>query len=117
MGGDAQPQVLLQLLAALEGGATPAAAIERPRWMLTGPRSDGFDTWEPGPDGAVAASVALEAAAPAEWETALQARGHRVVRSEPGRGFGHAHLVQQTTDGVLAGAADPRAGTGDAQGA
>ena len=86
MGGDAQPQVLLQLLAALDGGATPAAALDQPRWVLTGPRADGFDTWEPWPDGAVAPAVALEHAAPTAWEEALVARGHRVARAEPGHG-------------------------------
>jgi gamma-glutamyltranspeptidase/glutathione hydrolase len=116
MGGDAQPQVLLQLLAALDGGATPAAALDRPRWVLTGPRADGFDAWEPWPDGAVAPAVALEHSAPLVWEEALVARGHRVARADRGRGFGHAHLIRTTADGVLAGASDPRAGTGDAQG-
>jgi gamma-glutamyltranspeptidase/glutathione hydrolase len=116
MGGDAQPQVLIQLLAALEGGATPAAALDRPRWVLTGPRADGFDAWEPWPDGAVASALALEADAPAEWEEALTSRGHRVARADLGRGFGHAHLIRSSPDGVLAGASDPRAGTGDAQG-
>jgi gamma-glutamyltranspeptidase/glutathione hydrolase len=116
MGGDAQPQVLLQLMAALDAGETVAAALERPRWSLTGPRADGFDTWEGWPDGTVAAGVALEHAAPAEWEQALRERGHRVSRNEPGRGFGHAHLTRRAADGLFAGASDPRAGTGDAQG-
>ncbi|MBK5306152.1 MAG: gamma-glutamyltransferase [Frankiaceae bacterium] len=115
MGGDAQPQVLLQLMAALGTGATPAAALGRPRWVVTGPRSDGFDAWEPWPDGSVAPAVALEHAAPPEWEEALLARGHRVTRADRGRGFGHAHLARTTGDGMLAGASDPRAGTGDAQ--
>ena len=36
MGGDAQPQILLQLLArVLAGGEQPGAAMEAPRWMLT----------------------------------------------------------------------------------
>ena len=115
MGGDAQPQVLLQLLAALDGGATPAGALARPRWVLNGPRSDGFDTWEPWPDGAVATTVSLEAAAPAEWEQALVERGHLVSRADATRGFGHAHLAVRRPDGLVAGASDPRAGTGDAQ--
>lgn len=116
MGGDAQPQVLLQLLAALDTGATPAQALERPRWTIVGPRGDGFDAWEPWPDGAVAPAVALEAEAPPEWEHALVRRGHRVVRAEAGQGFGHAHLVRRLPSKMLAAASDPRAATGDAQG-
>jgi gamma-glutamyltranspeptidase/glutathione hydrolase len=116
MGGDAQPQVLLQLMAGLEAARSPAAVLDRPRWALTGPRADGFDTWEPWPDAGVAEAVDLEHDAPPEWEEALLERGHRVTRAAPGRGFGHAHLVRRTADGVLAGASDPRAGTGDAQG-
>jgi gamma-glutamyltranspeptidase/glutathione hydrolase len=116
MGGDSQPQILLQVMAGLEAGQSPAAALDHPRWALTGPRSEGFDTWEPWPDGRVAEAVDLEHDAPPSWEQALLERGHRVHRAAQGRGFGHAHLVRRTADGLLAGASDPRAGTGDAQG-
>lgn len=115
MGGDAQPQIVLQLLAALAAGRTPAQAIEQPRWSLVGPREDGFDTWEADAGGAVATTVSLEAAAPPEWEDALRARGHRVQWAPAGKAFGHAHVVIRRADGVLAAASDPRAGTGDAQ--
>ncbi len=115
MGGDAQPQVVLQLLAGLAAGLSPAAALEQPRWALVGPHDDGFDAWEPWPDGAVAPAVALEAHAPPEWDDALSDRGHRVERAPVGRGFGHAHVLVRRTDGTLAAASDPRAGTGDAQ--
>lgn len=115
MGGDAQPQVVLQLIAALAAGRTPAQALEQPRWSLVGPRNDGFDTWDADPGGAVAATVALEAAAPREWEDALRERGHRVQRAAVGKAFGHAHVVARRPDGVLAAGSDPRAGTGDAQ--
>jgi gamma-glutamyltranspeptidase/glutathione hydrolase len=115
MGGDAQPQVVLQVIAALAAGRTPAQALEQPRWMLVGPRQDGFDTWEPWADGAVATTVSLEANAPEAWEDALRGRGHRVERAAEGRGFGHAHVLVRRPDGTLAAASDPRAGTGDAQ--
>ncbi len=113
MGGDAQPQILLQLLAALRAGATPAAALARPRWAITGPLGTGFDTWEPWPQGTLATTVALEKTAPDSWEDALRRRGHLVERQA--RGFGHAHLIVRRPDGRLAAASDPRAGTGDAQ--
>lgn len=115
MGGDAQPQVVLQLIAGLVSGHAPAAVLAQPRWSLAGPRNDGFDTWEPWPQEPLAPAVQLEAAAPVLWEEALRARGHRVERAEPGRGFGHAHVLVRRPDGVLAAASDPRAGTGDAQ--
>ena len=113
MGGDAQPQILLQLLGALRRGATPGEALARPRWLLTGPGETGFDQWEPWPDGSVAPAVALESDAPQAWFEELERRGHRTLRAD--RGFGHAHLLSRKADGLLAGASDPRAVTGDAQ--
>ncbi len=115
MGGDGQPQILLQLLAGLAAGRTPAQALDLPRWSFVGPRQDGFDSWEPWPDGAVVPSIAMEAHAPLGWEEALTSRGHRVTRAAPGAGFGHAHLLVRRSDGVMAAASDPRAATGDAQ--
>ncbi|MFN2523803.1 MAG: gamma-glutamyltransferase family protein [Mycobacteriales bacterium] len=115
MGGDAQPQVVLQLIAALAAGRTPAQALEQPRWSLVGPRQNGFDAWDPWDDGAVAPTISLEATAPSGWDEALRARGHRVERAAAGRGFGHAHVLVRRPDGTLAAASDPRAGTGDAQ--
>jgi gamma-glutamyltranspeptidase/glutathione hydrolase len=112
MGGDAQPQVVLQLLAALRGGATPAAALARPRWALSGPRQDGFDHWEPWADGTVAPAVVLEEGAPPEWEERLLRAGHRVERVD--RVLGHAHCVVRSRDGRVAAAADPRAAGSDA---
>jgi gamma-glutamyltranspeptidase/glutathione hydrolase len=45
----------------------------------------------------------------------LAARGHLTeVAGEDPAGFGHAQLIEVRTDGVLAGAADPRAMTGAA---
>ncbi len=45
MGGDAQPQILLQLLTRLfHHGQSPAVAVNAGRWVLDGPVT-GFDTW------------------------------------------------------------------------
>ena len=104
MGGDAQPQILLQIAARLFlHGHSPAAAINAPRWALSGPAT-GFDTWT-GPDGQL---VDIEGHAPDAWSE-LTRRGHR-LRPSPAfdSGFGHAHAIT-LDDGVLAGAADPRA--------
>ncbi len=104
MGGDAQPQILLQIATRLfHHGHSPAAAINAPRWKLAGPVT-GFDTWAR-PDGTI---VALEGHAPASWD-ALAGRGHATNREPAYSSFGHAHAITLDADGVLAGAADPRA--------
>jgi gamma-glutamyltranspeptidase/glutathione hydrolase len=104
MGGDAQPQILLQVAARLfHHGHSPAAAINAPRWALSGPTT-GFDTW----DDLDTQIVDIEGHAPAGWPDALGARGHRVnVLADYDSGFGHAHAIVRTQHG-LAGAADPR---------
>lgn len=108
MGGDAQPQIVLQLLARwLHAGQSPGDVIAAGRWAL----GMGFDTWSTGGD----VTVHVEGHAPA-WDDALRAKGHRVVRDEPfGHGFGHAHVIT-VGDDHLAGASDPRARGGDAAG-
>ncbi len=114
MGGDAQPQVLLQLLTRyLHHGGSPGAVIGAPRFALTGSAASGFDTWND-PDGV---RVEVEAAAGEEWVQGLSQRGHevKVVDGVVGT-FGHAHLIEVTPDGMLGGAADPRALTGAASG-
>jgi gamma-glutamyltranspeptidase/glutathione hydrolase len=114
MGGDAQPQVLLQLLTRLlHHGAGASAAISAPRWSLTGPTTPDFSTWSD-PDGAV---VELEADAASDWAPGLVERGHDVkVVDELSGIFGHAHVITVEPDGMLAGAADPRALIGAAEG-
>jgi gamma-glutamyltranspeptidase/glutathione hydrolase len=109
MGGDAQPQILLQIAARLfHHGQTPARAVNAPRWALAGP-STGFDTWTSG-DGPI---VEVEGHAPAGWVSGLSDRGH-VITTLPAfdSGFGHAHAIVLGADDVLSGAADPRARVG-----
>ena len=99
MGGQAQPQILLQLLARrLKAGQAPADALAAGRWVLDGD------------------AVAVEAHAPTDWFAGLPARGHR-LRPRPSwdDDFGHAHLIA-VEDDHLAGAADPRTGSGSASG-
>ena len=113
MGGDSQPQVLLQLLCRwLHHGQSPGRAIAAPRWRLSG--KTGFDTWTI-PDGA---SIKVEPGAPPGWVEGLRARGHDVEETPPAdsHGFGHAHMVERTTEGAWAGASDPRALIGAATG-
>ena len=106
MGGDSQPQVLLQLLARwLHCGQAPGDALAAGRFVLSDPDGGGtFDTWRS--HGRV--EVTLEGHTPHEWDEALVARGHRVRRIGPfGREFGHAHLISVDADG-FAGGTEPR---------
>jgi gamma-glutamyltranspeptidase/glutathione hydrolase len=111
MGGDAQPQILLQVLAHLLHREAPAgAAVEAPRWRLGG---GGFGIWDEGGP----SEIAIEKDAGDAWAEGLAERGHEVVRSRvsPDHGFGHAQVI--TADGdMLDGAADPRTVTGAAVG-
>ena len=113
MGGDGQPQILLQVAARLfHHGQSPAAALHAGRWVLHGPVT-GFDTWtDPaGPH------VLVEGQASDEWRTGLAARGHDVRISPPyDSGFGHAHAIVVEADGMLCGAADPRSRIGSVAG-
>ncbi|MGK2947249.1 MAG: gamma-glutamyltransferase family protein [Acidimicrobiales bacterium] len=110
MGGDTQPQVVLQLLARLlRNGQSPGRAISAPRWTLG---DGGFSTW----DGDGPQATMLEATAPRSWEDGLTALGHRVGHHGPGANVGHAHAIVCRADGGLSGAADPRALTGAAIG-
>jgi gamma-glutamyltranspeptidase/glutathione hydrolase len=103
MGGDAQAQVHVQLLAHLLDGplaggrCEPGAALERWRWRL-----DPY-TW----------NLHVEARADAPAIAALAARGHR-VREAPAwdSAMGHAHVIRIDGTGVegnrYVAASDPR---------
>jgi gamma-glutamyltranspeptidase/glutathione hydrolase len=101
MGGDGQPQTMVQLVTGLvDDGLDPQAAVSRPRWVARteaggaplGPlsiESDGVD----------AATVA-----------ALEALGHEVSLVEPRTPLmGWAQAIRRRPDGVFEGGADPRA--------
>ncbi|WP_405146159.1 gamma-glutamyltransferase [Sphaerisporangium sp. NBC_01403] len=103
MGGDSQPQILLQVVARLlASGESPGQAIGAPRWRV-GPGLTGFDAWSE-PD-----EASLDVEQGAGWTEGLQERGHPVRGLPYGGAFGYAHLIDVRPDGVLAGAADPRA--------
>jgi gamma-glutamyltranspeptidase/glutathione hydrolase len=113
MGGDAQPQILLQLLVRwLHHRRSPGQAIQAGRFTLSGSSRSGFDTWAD-PDGT---RVELEADGPASWPEGLSERGHQVNIVDGVSGtFGHAHMIevgpepQDGTARLLGGASDPRA--------
>ena len=106
MGGDSQPQILLQVLARwLHCGQQPGDVLAAGRFVLMDPDGGGsFDTWRS--HGRV--EVALEGQAPSTWDVALERRGHLTRRFPPfSRQFGHAHLISIDDDG-FSGAAEPR---------
>lgn len=113
MGGDAQPQIMLQLAARLfHHRQTPARAIGAGRWALRGPET-GFDTWtsERGP------FVSIEGHAPDHWPQRLADRGHRTaVAPEWDSGFGHACAIVSGRHGMWVGASDPRSVVGSCAG-
>jgi gamma-glutamyltranspeptidase/glutathione hydrolase len=114
MGGDSQPQILLQLLTRLlRHGKHAGAVIGAPRWVLSSGSAHGFDTWVE-PD---QVTVAVEEDAGPGWAAGLRDRGHAVeVVNGLAGGFGHAQLIEVGDDGMRVGAADPRAIVGAAIG-
>ena len=113
MGGDGQPQILLQLATRLfHHGESPAAALHAGRWLLRGPVT-GFDTWT----AAEGPHVIVEGHAAPEWVEGLRERGHEVhVLAPYDSGFGHAHAIVVDPGGMLVGGFDPRTRTGSVAG-
>jgi gamma-glutamyltranspeptidase/glutathione hydrolase len=113
MGGDAQPQILLQLATRLfHHHQSPAVAMHAGRWALSGPTT-GFDTWN-APSGPV---VDIEGNAPSHWASDLAARGHVTSVLAPyDSAFGHAQVIMRDDEGFWAGASDPRARVGSVAG-
>jgi len=110
MGGDTQPQILLQLLTRiLAGGESIGDAVAAPRWALAhADGGGGFDTWSA--NGRV--KVQLEPGTPDDWADGLRGRGHDVA-AQFGGNYGHAHAIRVDGD-HLEGASDPRALSGEA---
>jgi len=118
MGGDAQPQIISQLLARLlHSGQDPATAIAAPRLTLDAPAAGPFRLWW-GDD----LTVTVESDAPAAWLDGLAGRGHRVqpIRPFDPVAVGCAQIITgaRAADGSLrlAGASDPRSPEGGAVG-
>jgi gamma-glutamyltranspeptidase/glutathione hydrolase len=116
MGGDAQPQIIGQLLARLlHAGQDPATAMAAPRVVLHAPDSRPFRLWD-----APRRQVAVEGHAPGQWSNRLAVR-YPVTTLSPFDpvAVGHSQLIVrrggQATP-VLWGASDPRALSGAALG-
>ena len=118
MGGDAQPQILVQLLARLlRTGQDPATAIAAPRLTLDAPSAGPFRLWW-GED----LTVLVEADAPPAWHGGLTGHGHRVrtISAFDPVAVGCAQIIAMELEAGgrrrLVGASDPRSPSGDAVG-
>lgn len=112
MGGDRQPQVVLQLVSALLlAHMSPAEALALGRWGLsTGDSRPGFGGW----DEPSAITVDLEGQCPQSWAEGLASRGHVIYgKQEFDSEFGHAQIITSDSNGLI-GAADPRTQAGAA---
>jgi len=99
MGGEGQPQTQAAIFTRLARfGQAPQEAVTAPRWLLG-------RTW-----GDQATNLKIESRVDPAVVDALRAAGHEVEPVEPFSDLmGHAGMVVARADGVLEGAADPRA--------
>jgi gamma-glutamyltranspeptidase/glutathione hydrolase len=117
MGGDVQPQIIMQLLVRLlHSGEDPATAISAPRVVHEAPGAPPFRLWQ-----APAQSLLMESDAPASWHEGLERRGHRVriVGALNPVDVGCSQIISvDDSDGhfIFTGASDPRSPGGDALG-
>jgi len=101
MGGDGQPQTMVQVVQGLvDDGLDPQAAVERPRFVV---ETDG--------PGLPLRRVSIESnAVDSSVVAAIQARGHTVALVEPRSSLmGWAQMIRRRSDGSYEGGADPRA--------
>jgi gamma-glutamyltranspeptidase/glutathione hydrolase len=106
MGGDGQPQILLQVLHQIvERGLDVQRALDHPRWVY------GRHTLTERPDLPTGEMVIVESRMSEEIVDGLKRRGHAVEALGPyENAMGHAHaIVVDRERGTLAGGGDPRA--------
>ncbi|HEX5040530.1 MAG TPA: gamma-glutamyltransferase family protein [Candidatus Limnocylindria bacterium] len=101
MGGDGQPQTMVQLVTGLvDDGLDPQALVDRPRWVVATEAA-----------GAPLGPVSLESDGWSEADAdALRALGHDVAFIQPRTpATGWAQVIRRRPDGSYEGGADPRA--------
>ncbi len=117
MGGDSQPQVILQIMARmLHAGEDPATAVAAPRVVLHAPGSPPFHLWDEPTRG-----VLMEHDVPESWSEWFTRSGRSVqlvgTLSPVDVGCSQVVAVQRRRSGVLlTGASDPRSPDGAALG-
>ena len=101
MGGDGQPQTMVQLVTGLvDDGLDPQGVVDRPRWVVS---TEGAGR----PLGPL--TIESDGADPS-LVSALEARGHEVSLIEPRTPLmGWAQVIRRLPDGTYEGGADPRA--------
>jgi gamma-glutamyltranspeptidase/glutathione hydrolase len=109
MGGYMQPQGHVQVVLALfDDGATPQAAVDRPRLCIE-PAAGGVSPW---PADGHDVKVSLEHGITPATVAALKAKGHEVVADVDGFDravFGRGQIIRRSPEGALEGGSDPRA--------
>jgi gamma-glutamyltranspeptidase/glutathione hydrolase len=101
MGGDGQPQTMVQLVTGLlDDGVDPQAVVSRPRWVVqTTAAGEPLGPLSIESDGVDATTVAE-----------LRRRGHEVELVQPQTPLmGWAQVIRRVPDGSYEGGADPRA--------
>jgi gamma-glutamyltranspeptidase/glutathione hydrolase len=101
MGGDGQPQTMVQLVTGLvDDGLEPQALVDRPRWVA---QAEG--------PGLPLGAVSLESDGWNETDAdALRALGHEVALVEARTPLmGWAQVIRRSADGSYEGGGDPRA--------
>ena len=101
MGGDGQPQTMVQLVTGLvDDGLDPQALVDRPRWVAQTEAA-----------GAPLGPVSIESdGVDAATGAALEALGHEVELVQPRTPLmGWAQVIRRRPDGSYEGGADPRA--------
>ncbi|HVC69466.1 MAG TPA: gamma-glutamyltransferase [Acidimicrobiales bacterium] len=117
MGGDVQPQIILQLLARLlHCGQDAATAISSARVVHEAPGAPPFRLWQ-----ATNQSLLMESDAPDTWREGLESRGHRVrmIGACNPVDVGCSQIISVEEIGGhlrLTGASDPRSPDGAAVG-
>ena len=92
MGGFMQPQGHLQMiLNTIDFHMNPQAALDAPRWQ-----------WIQGKD------VEIESQTDPRIIKGLEERGHHIIVKTDRTGFGRGQIIWRNSDGVLAGATEPR---------
>jgi gamma-glutamyltranspeptidase/glutathione hydrolase len=101
MGGDGQPQTMVQLVTGLlDDGLDPRALVDRPRWVAQ--TTGAFTPLD-------VLSIEEDGVSDATLE-ALRALGHQVELVEPKTPLmGWAQMIRRRPDGSYEGGADPRA--------
>jgi gamma-glutamyltranspeptidase/glutathione hydrolase len=101
MGGDGQPQTMVQIVqGVVDDGLDPQAAVDRPRFVV---ETEGA--------GLPLGPVSIESdGVDAATADALRALGHEVALVEPRTPMmGWAQMIRRRPDGSYEGGADPRA--------